>query len=438
MFKPTPLSFDEWTLHRATGEIEKLGKRSRLPDQAHLILEELLASPGELVTREHLIARLWPQGVVDFEASLNAAVRKLRSILGDDAETPRYIETVPRKGYRFIGRITEADQHEAPADLEPTTVAVPLQSSRRRLHKRTWLLSAMAAAIAAVLAFFFFVSPPETLPPRVRLAVMPFENLSPEPMNAFFADGMHEEVVTALAARAPNMDVISRTTMMSYRGRSVPIADIAKTLHVTHVLEGSVRREAETVRVNLKLIEAGSDRHVWSQSYDRKLENAMTLQSEVASEVATQLAVQLTPQNDQLPPSKNALAYDLYLKAKLASQTIIVSTPVTELDKVEEWLTRAIELDSKFAAAFVERANIRIYKFGYSHDVGDQLLEATRADIALANDLAGHTAAVLQVQAVMPWPLKWTWRKRCLWSTCRRWLLRTILPWCDGALSSTR
>src|SRR5262245_46551311 len=140
MTRATTLTFDEWTLHRATGEIERHGKRSRLPDQAHLILEELLASPGELITREHLIARLWPQGVVDFEASLNAAVRKLRSILGDDAETPRYIETVPRKGYRFIGRISEASQRPAVAEAERPPSTTPPLSSRPRLGKQTWLL----------------------------------------------------------------------------------------------------------------------------------------------------------------------------------------------------------------------------------------------------------------------------------------------------------
>lgn len=397
MTQATTVTFDEWTLHRATGEIERHGKRNRLPDQAHLILEELLASPGQVITREHLIARLWPQGVVDFEASLNAAVRKLRSILGDDAETPRYIETVPRKGYRFIGKISESNQRTAAAEGEHAPLPTPPLSSRPRLDKRTWLLVAMAV-IGAVLASFLYLSSGKTPPPRVRLAVMPFENLSPDASNAFFTEGIHEEVVSALANRATNMDVISRTTMMSYRGRAVPIPDIAKSLNATHVLEGSVRREGETVRVMLQLVEAAYDRNIWSRSYDLKLQNTMTLQAQVASEVASQLAVKLSNHIGELPRSGDPLAYDLYLKAKLASQTTTISSPVVEINNVEQWLNKAIELDRNFAAAYLERANVRISKWAYSHDVGDQILEGARADIRTAHHLAGDVAAVLQVQ----------------------------------------
>jgi TolB-like protein/DNA-binding winged helix-turn-helix (wHTH) protein len=394
MQKPRTISFDEWTLHRESGELEKQGKRVRLPDQAHEILEELLDRAGELVTREQLIARLWPHGVVEFETSLNAAVRKLRSALGDDADTPRYIETVPRKGYRFIGTLAQPQ-----TDPVGSLASRPIVSMRSSLSKRwPWAIGVLLLMIAILVGSVALRSPEQTAT-RVRLAVMPFDNLSPDPQNAFFTDGMHEEILSTLAARATNMDVISRTTMMSYKDRPSSVAEIAKALSATHLLEGSVRREADAIRVTLQLVDARADRNLWSQSYDRQLVNSMTLQSQVAAEVASQLAVKLLADSGELPRSANATAYDLYLKAKLANQGIVVSTPVAELDRVESWLTRAIELDNAFAAGYVERAHVRLFKFGYSHDLTERNLEAASADIRTARELVGETAAVLQLQS---------------------------------------
>jgi TolB-like protein/DNA-binding winged helix-turn-helix (wHTH) protein len=383
MKQPATISFGEWTLHRNTGELERDGKRVRIPDQAHHILEELLARPSELVTREQLIARLWPSGVVDFEASLNAAVRKLRSLLNDEAEKPQYIETVPRKGYRFVGTIES---------FATETVVLPAPKSRRPV------IAIVVLAMLGLIAWYA-MRPPAPASARVRLAVMPFENLSPDPDNAFFTHGVYEEVLSTLVNRATEMDVISRTTMMSYKDHPTTVAEIAKSLGVTHVLEGSVRRDGQTVRVSVQLVDARSDRNLWSHSYDRELVNAMTLQSQVASEVTSQLAVKLADPSAQLPPSANPEAYDLYLKAKLASQAIAVATPVAELDKVEGWLTRAIQLDDSFAAAYVERAHLRLFKFGYSHDVSDDNLRAIRADIESARKLSGDVAAVLHAES---------------------------------------
>ncbi len=392
------ITFDEWTLHRATGEIEKHGKRSRLPDQAHLILEELLASSGQLVTREHLIARLWPQGVVDFEGSLNAAVRKLRSILGDDAETPRFIETVPRKGYRFVGTISESNQRTALTEVEHAALTAPQPRSGRRVYKRSWLLAAITT-ILVVLAFFLYSSSVETPRLPVRLAVMPFENLSPDAADAFFTDGIHEEILSTLAHRAANLSVISRTTMMTYRATPKSVTDIAKELGVTHVLEGSVRREGQMVRVSLKLIDARKDRPVWTKHYDRQLVSAIALQSEVATEVTSRLSVELLANAKPTPVTTSPEAYDLYLKGKLASRSVRLTATAEEFARIEALFNRAIELDPLFAAAYVERAFVRQQVRSISHDLTDAHVERIRNDIATARHLGGETPTLLWVES---------------------------------------
>jgi TolB-like protein/DNA-binding winged helix-turn-helix (wHTH) protein len=295
--------FDGWTLWCAPLELYRGDRPVRIQEQPLQILETLVQRPGELVTREELIARLWPDSVVDFDAGLNTAVRKLRAALADDADAPKYLERVPRQGYRFIGTI------ERPA-ADPTTAPAAYPASRSPQAEPA-LMGSRPSRLRAGLALFavgFFIAvvvavsrPPATdveagtRPPRSvnRLAVLPFANSSPDPENAFFADGIHEELLSALGSRARDLEVISRTTMLMYGGRPAEVRALARELGATHVLEGGVRRDAGTVRVSLRLIDAIADRQVWSQSYQVSLVDAMTLQTQLAREVAGQLAVQL-------------------------------------------------------------------------------------------------------------------------------------------------
>jgi DNA-binding winged helix-turn-helix (wHTH) protein len=239
--------FDDWTLYRAPLELFRGEQPVKLQEQPLQILEALVRKPGELVTREELTARLWPDTIVDFDASLNTAVRKLRAALAEDAEAPKYLETVPRQGYRFAGAL------EGPA-AAPSIEAPPAAAPA---HRPPWrrtsvaLIALVGLAGAAALAFVLIRSTGGAAGANVgarpsidRLAVLPFENLSPDPANAFFADGMHEELLSALGSRARKLEVISRTTMMTYRGRPTDVRALARDLGATHVLEGSVRREA--------------------------------------------------------------------------------------------------------------------------------------------------------------------------------------------------
>ena len=227
--------------------------------------------------------------------------------------------------------------------------------------------------------------------------MLPFENLSPDPANAFFADGMHEELLSALGSRAPNLEVISRTTMMLYRARPTSVRALARELEATYVLEGSVRREASTVRVSLQLVDAVADRQVWSRSYQRTLVDAMTLQTQLAREVAEQLAIQLpVARNAQLPPPRIPEAYDQWLKGTLAWQQVGGGgATAQEIDRVEAMFTRAIELDDTYGAAYADRARVRIARYASRADGSEGNVANARADIALAEKYAGGTPHVL-------------------------------------------
>ena len=404
--------FDGWTLRRTPLELFRGDQPIKLQEQPLQILEALLRQPGELVTREALTTYLWPDSVVDFEAGLNTAVRKLRAALADDAEAPKYVETVPRQGYRFIGPIerpdsdpaTDAPHSRSPQGQPEIGTLEELAAERRPAWRgaslaRLSLVAAVAVAIAAVFAATRrpAVSIAPSPPPIHRLAVLPFENLSPDPANAFFADGIHAELLSALGSRARSLEVISRTTMLQYRAQPISVRALARELEATYVLEGSVRREASTVGVSLQLVDAVADRQVWSRSYQRTLVDAMTLQAELAREVAEQLQIQLPmARGAQLPPPRVPEAYDQWLKGILAWQQVGGGgATAQEIDRVEAMFTRAIELDDTYGAAYADRARVRIARYASRADGSEKNVANARADLALAQKYAGGTPHVL-------------------------------------------
>jgi TolB-like protein len=240
---------------------------------------------------------------------------------------------------------------------------------------------------------------PETssVPAKPRIAVLPFENLSPDPANAFFTDGLHEEIISTLSNRAPELEVISRTTMMTYRTPK-PVQEIARELGATHVLEGSVRREGNAVRLTLQLINARIDQHVWSHDYDRTLKSALTLESDVANEVASQLAVQLAARASSLnPPTRDPQAYDLYLKARLEMMTSVLGpgTPLEVLRKIEQLLSDALVRDPNFARAHAQRAGARGLEFVYNYDTPQHAMPLVQEDLAAAERLTPDDPEVL-------------------------------------------
>ena len=250
-----------------------------------------------------------------------------------------------------------------------------------------------------------------TAPPEagvLRLAVLPLENQSPDPANAFFADGLHDEILSAMPATR-ELQVVSGTTMRSYAGTRKPVKQIASELGASHLLAGAVRRAGDHVRLSLHLVDAATDSNVWSRTFDRQLRDALSLQSEVATEVATALNLRLLPAENRAktaaaiaPATTNPVAYDLYLKGKLqldvgANQ---LTTP-SDFDRLEALTTRAIELDPGFANAYTLRSRALLWRLWILSDLTDEQWTMIGSDIDSARRIAGDTEAVLAAQATL-------------------------------------
>jgi TolB-like protein/DNA-binding winged helix-turn-helix (wHTH) protein/Tfp pilus assembly protein PilF len=411
------------------------GRILPLTSRAFETLLFFVEHPGELLDKATLMKAIWPNSVVE-ENNLNQSIMTLRRVLGESRDDHRFIVTVPGRGYRFVADV----KTPGVAPVQPTTSgaeppAPPLPASDGTVAPKagssvlsggrivTWSVAAAAILISGGSLLWFVARPvgsrmevrPAVSSPiptaqssassvtpvaaRMRLAILPFENLSPDPANAFFSDGLHEEILSTLAQRVPGVDVISRTTMMSYRSKPKPLTEVARELGATHVIEGSVRREGNQVRLTLQLIDAGGDRHLWSQQYDRTLTSALTLQSQVAGEVASQLSVQLVPGADlAAPPTRDPQAYDLYLKALLALRTLNGDSPIEEFRNAEDLLAGALTRDPSFALAYAQRARTRTLKSLVNRDASEENLRLVREDLAAARRLAPNEPMVMAAE----------------------------------------
>ena len=330
---PQVARFDVFEVDLRSGELRRPGAKLRLQDQPLHILALLLEHPGEVVGREELEKRLWPDGVVvDFDHSINTAVKRLRKALGDDAEHPRFIETLPRHGYRFIAPVETLAPGPSPGGRgwtrEAGTGEVPL--------RRHWIATTAGAAVAIVAVLFALnvgglrhrlmtvvgagsARPREgkALPyPRIEsIAVLPLENLSGDPEQEYFADGMTEELITDLG-KISALRVISRTSVMRYKGTKKALPEIARELNVDAIVEGTVQRSGDRVRITANLLYAPGDRHLWAAAYERNLGDALTLESEVARAIANEIRIKVTPQEHvRLASARpvNPEAHRLYL-----------------------------------------------------------------------------------------------------------------------------
>jgi TolB-like protein/DNA-binding winged helix-turn-helix (wHTH) protein/Flp pilus assembly protein TadD len=314
--KPGVVRFGVYDFAPDTQELHKEGMRVRLEGQPAAILEMLLDRPGELVTREELQKKLWPGDTfVDFEHSLNAAVKRLRAALNDSADQPRYIETLARRGYRFIAPV-QADV-ASPVVPTPTLAQKPPSVRRRR-----WWLIAVAASVVAVVAWTWHQWRHETAAPAApmvrSLAVLPLENLSGDPSQEYFADGMTEELIGRLS-HIHGLRVISRTSTMQFKHTKLSVPEIARKLGVDALVEGSVIREGSRIRIHAQLIRGATDEHIWTEEYQREYRSVLGLQEEVARNIAERIRVSLTPQErTRLAPTSTVdpEAHEAYLKGR--------------------------------------------------------------------------------------------------------------------------
>src|SRR6202162_470995 len=349
-----------------SGEVRKSGLRIRVQQQPIKLLEVLLERPGEVVTREELRSRVWPdESFGDFDQALNIAVGKLRSALGDSAENPRFIETLPKRGYRFIADVSVVDAdaprkrlESVPGDLPATEPVHKLQAAelavvpKRRLWSARRVIVGLALVVSLPLAVWLFHSGSRA-PAGIRsLAVLPLDNLSGDASQNYFADGMTDELITDLA-QISALRVISRTSVMIYKGARKPLPEIARELNVDAVVEGTVLRSGDQVRITAQLIEASTDRHLWSQSYKGELRDTLALQNRVASAIADQIRINLTPQEQSaLKTAKVKVvkpeAYESYLKGRYFWN----KRTADSLKAALAYFNQAIEEDQKYAQAY--------------------------------------------------------------------------------------
>jgi TolB-like protein/DNA-binding winged helix-turn-helix (wHTH) protein len=360
--RPQLIAFDSFEVDLHSGELRKNASRIRLQAQPFKLLVLLLANAGQVVTREEICRDLWPTNTfVDFEHSLAAAVNKIRDALGDSADTPKYVETLPKRGYRFIGKV----KSEPPVVIFPTetheseglaAVVAPKAgiSSTRMLVRALAVALAVAALVAA--ALFIWKSAGERVaissPPRIHsLAVLPVVNLSGDVGQDFFADGMTEELTTDLG-KISALRVISRTSAMRYKDTKKPLREIARELNVDAVVEGTVARSGSHLRVTANLVQASPEKHLWAESYESEVGDALTLQGEIAQAVAREIQVKLTQQEQNLLAAAtrvNPEAHDLYLRG-LYSMRGAESAGASE--KAIKYFQQAIEKDPNYAVAY--------------------------------------------------------------------------------------
>src|ERR1017187_520614 len=349
-----------------SGEVHKEGRKVPVQEQPFRVLAILLERPGEVVTRQQLQAKLWPADTyVGFDEGLNTAIRKLRVAFGDSAENPRFIETVSRRGYRFVAPVSEAvtaTPQPQPAEyVTPPTVPAELPHARPgRMRRPARALTAVAVIVilagAAYLARRHSSANPAA-PQRVMLAILPFQNLSDDPAQEYFSDGLTEETITDLGQMSPeHLGVIARTSAMAYKHTNKTVSQIGHELGVGYILEGSVRREGGKARISAQLIRVGDQTHLWAQNYERELHDLLQIESELGKAIARQVQINLTPQQEidlSRMRTVNPEAYDLYLKGRFYWNQ---RNPAAIKESIG-YLHRATEQDPNFALAYVGLAD---------------------------------------------------------------------------------
>jgi TolB-like protein/Tfp pilus assembly protein PilF len=308
------LRFGAFELDSLAGELRKKGVKIKLQDQPLQVLVMLLECPGEIVTREELQRKLWPADTfVDFEHGLNKAMNRLRAAIGDSSENPRFIETLPRKGYRFIASAAGSN--------------LPMNAAADREFM------------------------------KIRLAILPLENLSGDPAQEFFSDGMTEELITQLGGFDPlRLGVIARTSVAQYKGTIKSIREIGQELHVSFIIEGSVRRASDRVRISAQLIRVSDETHLWAQSYERDGRDILMIQNEIAGAVVTEIRSRIVPELGAFPDKTQSIdpsAYESYLKGRQYFGMISCDG----LWKGLEYFKASIAIEKNYAPAYAGLAD---------------------------------------------------------------------------------
>jgi TolB-like protein/DNA-binding winged helix-turn-helix (wHTH) protein/tetratricopeptide (TPR) repeat protein len=345
---PRILRFGVFELDAQSGELRRHGLRIRLPHQAFQILQLLLSRPGEIVSREVIRERLWKAGThVEFDVSLNTAVRKLREALDDSVEHPQFIETLPRRGYRFIGSVQPVADRTSVA---PAAGVAPAASRARTMVVGGGLvLAAVIAALAISYQRGWLLRVGTAADEIQSLAVLPFENLTGDPAQEYLADGITDALTTHLAQIEP-VNVISHTSALQYKPPTKRLPDIGKELNVDALVQGAVVRSGHHLRISARLVRAATDRHVWAQSYTGELGDIVALQQRIGGDVAAAIGRRLTPAHTRRPQTVDPEAADAYLKGLHAAGQVTYEGFRTAVAYFEEAVAKQPDYAEAYAA----------------------------------------------------------------------------------------
>jgi TolB-like protein/DNA-binding winged helix-turn-helix (wHTH) protein/Tfp pilus assembly protein PilF len=424
------------------GVLTKRGLRIRLQDQPFQVLVLLLQRPGELVTREELRQKLWAADTyVEFDDGLNTAIKKLRTALSDDADNPRFIETVPRRGYRFLAPVT-LSAHRVPLDTAdfkelrdsspagdiaappPSQRAIESTPSPRTgsalafIRQRGILLLVALATLLLVTGVVIRMRPKALFPPREAIqagatapirsiAVLPLDNLTGDPAQQYFADGMTDALITSLA-QIESLRVISRTSVMHYQGSRKTLPEIAKELDVDAVVEGSVVRSAKRIRIDVQLIQAFTDRHVWAKSYERDVQDVLVLQGDVARAIASEVQIQLTPKENARLGSLRAInteAYEAYLKGR----HIMTRGGLKDVQNAIDYFKFGLAKDPNNALLYTGLADAYIHRMSDVHQSPVEAIAKARAATMKALELDDSLAEAHTSLASIKLFYDWDW-----------------------------
>jgi TolB-like protein/DNA-binding winged helix-turn-helix (wHTH) protein/Tfp pilus assembly protein PilF len=403
---------DDFELDLGTGQLYRSGRTLKLERIPMDVLLFLVQQRGQLVTREQMVEKIWGKDIfLDTDNGINTAIRKIRQALKDDPEEPRFIQTITGRGYRFIAPITAPTPKPEPAIDLPQSGNSRDSAVKVRSRRRVWVGSLAATILVIAAAGIYFrwresKAQNQRTGERTMLAVLPFENLTGDPGQEYFSDGMTEEMITQLGSFDPDhMGVIARTSVMHYKDSREQLPQIARELGVQYVLEGSVRRNADKVRITAQLIQTSDQTHLWARQYDRETKDILVLQSEIAREISDEIQNALGEHKPIAAIAQPALspqaleAYNLYLKG----QYFLNKRTLEGLQQAISYFQQATDKDPNYARAYAGLADTYALLGSFTASPPARFAPQARAAAVRAVQLddklpEAHTALALIVQ----------------------------------------
>jgi TolB-like protein/DNA-binding winged helix-turn-helix (wHTH) protein/predicted Zn-dependent protease len=412
--------FEDFELDRGASQLRRAGTGVHLQRIPFQLLSLLVERRGQLVTQEEILEHIWGKGVfVDSENAIRTAVRKIRRALNDDADAPRFIITVPARGYRFAAQIdhmngtpAETDGIATVAESSPSTSISAVSSAAPSDEKPgprqwPWRVAAIAVGFAlssalVVLALHLSLRPPTPpgsiplaqppalpLPDKLSIAVLPFADMSGDRDQDYFSDGITDDLITDLS-RVPGLFVIARSSTFTYKGKAAKVQDVGRELGVMYVLEGSVQKSANQLRITAQLVDTAGGNHLWAERFDRPLKDIFALQDEIVRKIVTTLKLQLTVEEQGFVARKNTdnlEAYDYFLRG----QEYALSLTKEGNAQARQLWEKAVALDPEYAEAYAQLGRTYFFEWYYHWSADPQALkrafELVRKALALDDSL---------------------------------------------------